>query len=288
MSPDDSGVIEIVTLTTILVCSGHFLCGMSRLSPRSIVASVTFFLTATLISNVFPHPAFKTGLPFSNTVDIDWPQHKGSFWRVLIIPVAFRLFYQLVLANMLKQAKKSHGPRAAEIELSFVSGLTFGTGLLMSGMVSPLKTLGFMRLPFLSALDSTAGATSRGWSQWDPSLAMVIVAAVLPNMRHWLTTIKPRIQRSIQPALFVDEKGKPSTVTAAPARSRWQIPLGQAAHNIDAKLVIGSLIFGLGWGLGGVCPGPALVRLGLDGWARAEGWTFIASVVFGMKLAGFV
>ena len=262
---------------------------MSRLSPRSIVASVTFFMSATLISNAFPHPAFQAGLPFSNAIDIAWPEAKGSFAPVLLIPIAFRLFYALVLSKVLHRVKKSYGPRVAEIALSFVSGLTFGTGLLMSGMVSPLKTLGFMRLPFLSALDTTVGAGPRGWSQWDPSLAMVIIAAVLPNMRHWLMRVKPRVDKSIEPELYVESSdGRAPANTAAPGRSRWQIPLGQAAYNIDAKLIIGSIIFGLGWGLGGVCPGPALVRLGVDGAAQAEGWTFIASVLFGMKLAGFV
>jgi uncharacterized membrane protein YedE/YeeE len=300
---------------------------MSRLSPRSIVASITFFLTATLVSNVFPHPAFKSsqglGGGHSDKIGIAWPGMKGSIPTVLIVPIALRLFYQLVLPGLLNriqgrsrsQSTRSpgthtdmtadmatdKGTRTAEVVLSFFSGLTFGTGLLMSGMVSPLKTLGFMRLPFLSTLDSnlnsgykSAGNGARGWSEWDPSLAMVILAAVLPNMRHWLKKIKPRVDKSIEPTLYQtaeEETGKSKVNPVTPGqgqKSRWQVPLGKAAYNIDARLIIGSVVFGLGWGLGGVCPGPALVRLGLDGGVQAEGWTFIASVVFGMKLAGFV
>lgn len=286
---------------------------MSRLSPRSIVASITFFLTATLVSNVFPHPAFKSsqslGGGYSDKIDIAWPGMKGSIPTVLMVPIALRLFYQLVLPRVLSRLKygsgsqtqstprsTEKGTRTAEVVLSFFSGLTFGTGLLMSGMVSPLKTLGFMRLPFLSILswDHPVGGGARGWSEWDPSLAMVILAAVLPNMRHWLKKIKPRVDKSIEPQLYQTaegEAGKSKVNLVTPRqgqKSRWQVPLGRAAYNIDARLIIGSIVFGLGWGLGGVCPGPALVRLGLDGAVRAEGWTFIASVLFGMKLAGFV
>jgi uncharacterized membrane protein YedE/YeeE len=287
---------------------------MSRLSPRSIVASITFFLTATLVSNVFPHPAFKSsqglGGGYSDKIGIAWPGMKGSIPTVLMVPIALRLFYQLVLPRVLRRLKygsgsktqstprsTEKGTRTAEVVLSFFSGLTFGTGLLMSGMVSPLKTLGFMRLPFLSILSwdhHSAENGARGWSEWDPSLAMVILAAVLPNMRHWVKKIKPRVDKSIEPTLYQtaeEETGKSKVNPVTPGqgqKSRWQVPLGKAAYNIDARLIIGSIVFGLGWGLGGVCPGPALVRLGLDGGVRAEGWTFIASVMFGMKLAGFV
>jgi uncharacterized membrane protein YedE/YeeE len=287
---------------------------MSRLSPRSIVASITFFLTATLVSNVFPHPAFKSsqglGGGYSDKIGIAWPGMKGSIPTVLMVPIALRLFYQLVLPKVLRRLKygsgsrtqsspssTEKGTRTAEVVLSFFSGLTFGTGLLMSGMVSPLKTLGFMRLPFLSILSwdhHSAENGARGWSEWDPSLAMVILAAVLPNMRHWVKKIKPRVDKSIEPQLYQtaeEETGKSKVNPVTPGqgqKSRWQVPLGKAAYNIDARLIIGSIVFGLGWGLGGVCPGPALVRLGLDGAVRAEGWTFIASVLFGMKLAGFV
>ncbi|KAG7529885.1 hypothetical protein FFLO_05333 [Filobasidium floriforme] len=302
--------------------SGHFLCGMSRLSPRSIVASITFFLTATLISNVFPHPAFNTDLPRSDKIGMTLPDLAPSWSSAVhLVPIALRLFHYLdfLLPGLLKriqgrsrsQSTRSpetntdmtadtatdKGTRTAEVVLSFFSGLTFGTGLLMSGMVSPSKTLGFMRLPFLSILSRdhhSAENGARGWSEWDPSLAMVILAAVLPNMRHWLKKIKPRVDKSIEPKLYqtADQKiGKSKVNPVTPGqgqKSRWQVPLGKAAYNIDSRLIIGSIVFGLGWGLGGVCPGPALVRLGLDGAVRAEGWTFIASVLFGMKLAGFV
>jgi uncharacterized membrane protein YedE/YeeE len=297
---------------------------MSRLSPRSIVASITFFLTATLVSNIFPHPAFnpdlKTGLPRSDKIGMTLPDLAPSrSSAVHLVPIALRLFYQLVLPGLLNRIQgrsrsrstrspvthtdmtadmaTDKGTRTAEVVLSFFSGLTFGTGLLMSGMVSPLKTLGFMRLPFLSILSwdhHSAENGARGWSEWDPSLAMVILAAVLPNMRHWLKKIKPRVDKSIEPQLYQTAEGEAGKSKANPVtprqgqKSRWQVPLGKAAYNIDARLIIGSIVFGLGWGLGGVCPGPALVRLGLDGGVRAEGWTFIASVVFGMKLAGFV
>jgi len=255
---------------------------MSRLSPRSIIASITFFLTATLISNILPHPVFNSPGPTSNTIPTLWPSIKDDFPYLIAIPVAFRAFYAVALPRILKQFKtgdSTYDSKRAETVLGLVSGITFGTGLLLSGMVSPAKTLGFMRLPFMQSLQP-GSTVIRGWSEWDPSLAMVIIAAVLPNMRHWLKRIQPRINKGLQPEL---RKGKGQA-----RASNWQLPLGSASWKIDTRLIVGSVIFGLGWGLGGVCPGPAVVRLGLDGLVRPEGWTFIASVLAGMKVAGFV
>jgi uncharacterized membrane protein YedE/YeeE len=103
-------------------------------------------------------------------------------------------------------------------------GLLFGLGLLLSGMTDPARVLGF--------LDWTG--------QWDPSLAFVMGGAVL----------------SAAPLFAIARRrGRPvlGTVLDAPASTR-----------IDRRLVIGAGIFGIGWGLAGICPGPALVNMGID------------------------
>ena len=105
---------------------------------------------------------------------------------------------------------------------SFIAGLVFGVGLIVSGMVNPAKVLGFLDL---------AGA-------WDPSLAMVMAGAV-----------------AIGAVAFAIAGKRASTWLGAP----MALP---TARGIDARLVLGSLAFGVGWGLAGFCPGPALVALG--------------------------
>jgi hypothetical protein len=128
-----------------------------------------------------------------------------------------------------------------QVVIALAAGLLFGAGLLLSGMAQPAKVIGFLDL---------AG-------EWDPSLALVMAGAIALAL----------------PAF-----------TLARRRSRaWS---GDAlilptAQRIDAPLVLGSLAFGVGWGLAGYCPGPALVSLGLDS-AAAE--TFVLAMLAGMAL----
>jgi len=122
---------------------------------------------------------------------------------------------------------------------AFIAGLTFGIGLIVSGMINPAKVLGFLDL---------AG-------RWDPSLALVMVGAIAVGA----------------PGLLAAGR-RQATLLDTPMR----LPTTRA---IDARLVIGSLIFGVGWGLAGFCPGPALVALGA-GYGKAL--AFVAAMVAGM------
>ena len=123
----------------------------------------------------------------------------------------------------------------------FVAGLLFGLGLCLSGMIEPRKVLGFLDIAGL----------------WDPSLAFVMGGAVLVAM-----------------AAFRFARGRSATLSGG----AFHLP---AARGIDARLILGSLLFGAGWGLVGLCPGPALVDLGfLDpGAAR-----FVLAMAGGMAL----
>lgn len=128
---------------------------------------------------------------------------------------------------------------------SFLAGLVLGLGLLVSGMASPAKVLGF--------LDITG--------QWDPSLALVMGGAI-----------------AIGVAAF------------AAARRRSMSILGldielPAARCIDRRLLLGSLLFGVGWGIAGLCPGPALVDLG-SGQIKAV--VFTAAMLTGMGMFEFL
>lgn len=129
-----------------------------------------------------------------------------------------------------------------KIFVAFVAGLAFGFGLLVSGMSSPDKVLAFLDL---------AGA-------WDPSLAFVMGGAVL--------TATPlfRIARQRQRPFAGDIYDQPDT------------------RIIDRKLISGAVLFGLGWGLAGICPGPAIVDLVLAPQATLP---FILAMVAGILLS---
>ena len=124
---------------------------------------------------------------------------------------------------------------------SLLAGLVFGIGLIVSGMSNPAKVLGFLDL---------AG-------KWDPSLALVMGGAVAVGLVAYALT-----------------KRRQTTWLGLP----MSIP---GATHIDRRLVIGSLLFGVGWGLAGICPGPALVLVGAG---VAKGIIFAAAMLAGMGL----
>ena len=122
--------------------------------------------------------------------------------------------------------------------VSFAAGLVFGLGLMVAGMANPAKVLGFLDL---------AGA-------WDPSLALVMAGAI-----------------AIVAGAFALMGKRTRTLLGSPV-------LLPTARRIDRRLILGSLGFGLGWGLAGICPGPALV---LAGTGSAKGLIFLAAVIAG-------
>jgi len=124
---------------------------------------------------------------------------------------------------------------------ALLAGLLFGFGLMVSGMANPAKVLGFLDL---------AG-------RWDPSLAFVMAGAIAVGSLAFF--FARRTRRSLL--------GLP-----------MQLP---ASTTITPRLVLGSAAFGIGWGLAGFCPGPALVALGA-GYPKAVG--FVAAMVAGMTV----
>jgi uncharacterized protein len=123
--------------------------------------------------------------------------------------------------------------------VAFVTGLLFGVGLIVSGMANPTKVLGFLDL---------AG-------RWDPSLAFVMAGAIAVAL----------------PAFAI-------------AKRRSRTLLGTSLHwptatDVDARLVVGSAAFGVGWGLAGFCPGPAMVALGMG---QPKAIVFVVAMLAGM------
>ena len=132
-----------------------------------------------------------------------------------------------------------------QLLIALIAGLIFGMGLVVSGMASPVKVLAFLRLG----------------NGWDPSLGIVMGGALLvtiPGFAWW---------RRKDKATIAPYFPKPS-------------------HGpIDYKLVIGALLFGMGWGLAGYCPGPAIVAGAL---LQKTGLLFLPSMLVGGWLSRYL
>ena len=122
---------------------------------------------------------------------------------------------------------------------ALLAGLVFGFGLIVSGMANPAKVLGFLDLT----------------GRWDPSLAFVMAGAIaVGSVAFALAGRRPRSLIGIE----------------------MKLP---ATRGIDARLLGGSALFGIGWGLAGFCPGPALAALGMG---LTKALTFVAAMLVGM------
>lgn len=139
--------------------------------------------------------------------------------------------------------------------LALAAGLLFALGLLLSGMAQPAKVIGFLNLTSL-AQGEFPGA-------WDPSLAFVMGGAVMVTLLAF--RIAPASTRQPQRRPWFG--------------SRFEWP---QQERIDAPLLQGAVIFGVGWGLAGYCPGPALATLLVGG---RDVWLFVPAMLVGMWLA---
>jgi uncharacterized membrane protein YedE/YeeE len=126
-----------------------------------------------------------------------------------------------------------------QVLTALIAGLVFGIGLIVAGMTNPAKVQGFLDL---------AGA-------WDPSLAFVMGGAILVGL------VAFRAAGRHERALLGDAMRLPG------------------ATRIDRRLIVGSLVFGIGWGLAGFCPGPALASLATGG---AKALIFNGAMLAGM------
>ena len=122
-----------------------------------------------------------------------------------------------------------------------VVGTLFGAGLALSSMTNPARVLGFL---------DVAG-------HWDPTLAFVLGAALVPSAIAYL--IVRRMERPVMAEEFCIPRNR----------------------TVEARLLAGGALFGIGWGLVGLCPGPALASLAFGRW---QSWAFVAAMIAGMWL----
>lgn len=128
--------------------------------------------------------------------------------------------------------------------ISLIAGLVFGTGLIISGMANPAKVQNFLDL----------------FGSWDPSLAFVMGGAIAIGY----------------PAFYIASRMNKPLVAG-----EFSLP---TKTDLDRRLVTGSALFGIGWGLGGFCPGPAITAIS----AGNQGtFMFVAAMLAGMMLANF-
>ena len=129
--------------------------------------------------------------------------------------------------------------------ISLVSGIVFGVGLVISEMINPEKVLGFLDL----------------FGNWDPSLAFVMIGALI-----------------VSSPLFHIIKNKKKPLFA----EKFNYSNNKEVNN---RLIVGSALFGAGWGLGGLCPGPAISSIAL---ININSITFVFAMFFGFYLVKFL
>jgi hypothetical protein len=236
--------------------SGHGICGLARLSPRSFAAVMTFMLTAAItvyiISPVSIFASYTT-----------WLRRDTVPYPVRILGYAITLVFILAAVTVTGLEKKSQQDLAMPVnedsvlveqqstELSDsinekrklvpagISGCMMSFGLALSHMVAPSKIYGF--------LDLTGFA--RG--TWDPTLAFVMGGGVIISALSYAAIGYPNL-------LFLGRKDRASQLSCPLALKNgasFSIP---SSRNMDAKLFGGAAIFGIGWAMAGMCPGPAL------------------------------
>jgi len=125
--------------------------------------------------------------------------------------------------------------------LSLIAGVLFGAGLAFSGMVDPARVQAFLDI----------------FGDWDPTLAFVMGGALIPMAIAWL------IQKSM---------------SAPVANPTFHLP---GTTKLDGKLAGGAILFGIGWGIAGLCPGPAIADLALNPLPAA---IFVAAMLVGMAI----
>lgn len=133
----------------------------------------------------------------------------------------------------------------SKVVIALISGLLFGAGLAYSGMADPARVQSFLDL----------------FGTWDPTLAFVMGGAVLPMAVAWM--IKSRLASPL-------------------AATSFDLP---GTSKIDRSLAIGAILFGMGWGIAGLCPGPALADLAL---APKAVLPFVVAMFVGMVAHRFI
>lgn len=229
--------------------SGHGLCGLSRWSPRSLVAVTTFMATGA-ISAFLSRALQVSDFAATSVSDLSF-----SNLPLVILPTlgVLGLSYLYNSDIRVKQPTSQASPFLAHV-IAIGCSLTFGFGLMFSQMTDSTRVLNFLDF----------SSSEHGW---DPSLMGVMGGGVC------ITAITYPLMKSMTGLRSVTENKAVCDV----------IKMGAVGQNtvIDTKLITGAALFGLGWGLGGMCPGPAMVLLGAGSIKAA---VFVPGMLLGMMI----
>ncbi len=231
--------------------SGHGLCGLARRSPRSLTAVLTFMATGGMMATVTRMPSIHSLLTsasiFDNLKNVTL-ENPSMFLAPTVAVLGFSF-----LKNMLSGSGKAKSSSNWSMHLiSFGSALLFGLGLGFSGMCSTERVLRFLDFS--------------GAAGWDPTLAAVLGGGVC-------------VTGLIFP--FLHSTDCKSFCTSASLKNTIKMGMCPENTKIDWQLIVGSALFGMGWGLFGACPGPALVSFGA-GISAAS--VFVPSMMIGMMV----
>ncbi len=199
--------------------SGHGVCGLPRLAPRSWIAVTVFLITGVLTATLRSYfPVLANSLSVGKEAAEQYKTIADFIFALLLIYFAYDLN-----VNSARLREK------LETIACFFIGFVFGLGLSISGMCRRTRVLSFLSLPGIEVDDQHH---TRGWN---PSLAVVLLTAVIVNLVTFNLILK---QKPMFAGTF-DIPNKP----------------------IEWKIFAGPAVFGIGWGLTGVCPGPAMVNV---------------------------
>jgi len=244
--------------------SGHMISGLSRFSVRSVAATVTFFstavITALIMHNDLPAlgpPDWSLGPNGVEFLALQALPFMGSILLYKFAPALHESSIPLIDGKQATDAPQKWSPVSKFLRglASLLTALHFAFGLRLSNLSEPRRILGFLVLPFNSAFDT--------------SLACLAVGA-LPL------------------AILLNRYGRGNEEEEVPRLGGpWKIPPRKQGE-VDVKLLLGSVIFGVGWGVAGVCPGPGLLNLGRalgsgSGLKDAAGW--VGAMALGGMLA---
>jgi len=221
--------------------SGHGICGLSRLSPRSLAYVMTFMLAgaaaATLTGTAEALGIAPLAATFARPPDDVW--YSGG----LLLAAA-----ALSQAGLGALAERVKDKKPVELLAEAAAGVFFAFGLVFAGMVRPTKVAGFLSVTHPA---------------WDPSLMFVMGGAILVAMPAYQYVMRKK--GSVKPLLT----------------NAFTLP---TSTSVDLKLLLGAALFGAGWGISGMCPGPGLVALAAV--PSAQVVAYVAAMMGGFWLEG--
>lgn len=226
--------------------SGHGVCGMARLSKRSFVA-VAVFMATGILTAVSLSPNNGTAGKFLHVGKEVVPSLLPTTLTKTIATVLVSIVAGAAIPPLIRPISTEHQTGSKEFDRdvnmkrqilpAILAGGLFAVGLAISGMIMPSKVYGFLDVSGLRT------------GTYDPTLICVMGSAVVVS---WVSY---QFVKGWQVVKFFGNEGLTCPLALKKSSGKFSIPDNKV---IDSELVVGAAIFGLGWGIGGLCPGPAL------------------------------